>query len=86
MGISKKLLQKFNSLNPEAQKRLSRMCWSDKIEAKEISKEFSISANEINKFMRFYLTEKDFKRWMVRSSKRYNQRSKKAALNKINNI
>ena len=67
MGISKKLLDRFRTLTPDAQKRLSRMCWSDKVTVREIEKQFLISANEIEKFMRFYLSEKDFKRWVIRS-------------------
>ena len=80
MGISKKLSQKFKELNPEARKKLIKMCWSDKISCKQIESEFSLTPNEIEKFMRFELIEKDYKRWMLRRSKKFNQKSKKAAL------
>ena len=80
MSISSKLSKKFKSLSPEARKKLTKMCWSDKVSCSEIEKEFLLSPNEIEKYMRYELSEKDYKRWMLRRSKKFNQKSKKAAL------
>ena len=80
MSISSKLSKKFKELCPEARKRLTKMCWSDKVSCKEIEKAFDLTPNEIEKFMRYELSEKDFKRWMIRRSRKFNQKSKKAAV------
>ena len=79
MSISSKLSTLFKSFTPEAKKRLLKMGWSDKVSIKEIEKEFKLNANQLEKFMRFELSEKDFKRWMIRRHKRFNLKSKKAA-------
>jgi uncharacterized protein (TIGR03643 family) len=79
MGISNKLSKIFKSYSPEAKKRLLKMGWSDKISFKNIEDEFSLSPSQVEKFMRFELDSKSFKRWMIRRSKRFNQKTKKAA-------
>ena len=79
MSISSKLSKKFKELRPEARKKLTKMCWSDKVTCQEIEKAFDLTPNEIEKYMRFELSEKDYKRWMIRRSKKFNQKSKKAA-------
>tara|TARA_B100000927_G_scaffold244405_1_gene206713 strand:- start:59 stop:322 length:264 start_codon:yes stop_codon:yes gene_type:complete len=80
MGISSSLSKIFKSYSPELTKRLIKLCWSDKVSVKEIEKEFNLSANQIEKFMRFSLSGKDFKRWMVRRHKKFNLKSKKASI------
>ena len=77
MGISSSLSKLFKSYSPEARKRLVKLCWSDKVSVNEIEKEFKLSANQIEKFMRFSLPDKDFKRWMIRRHKRFNLKSRK---------
>lgn len=79
MGISSKLSARFNELGEQAKKKLIKLAWTDKISYQEITKEFGFTANEVEKFMRSELTEKEFKRWKVRQSKRFSQKSKKAA-------
>jgi len=80
MSISNKTIKKFKAFSPEVKKRLCKTCWSDKTSANEVFKEFGIFPNEIEKFMRFYLSSGDFKRWSIRGKRRFTQRSKKAAL------
>lgn len=79
MSISKKLAETFKELTPEAKKKLIRMAWSDKTSMKEIEKSFGFSANQVEKFMRFELSEKDYKRWHKRRMTKFNQKSRKAA-------
>jgi len=80
MSISKKLKEKFQGLNSKAQERLKKMAWEDRTTYQEINKEFGLTANEVEKFMRFHLPAGDFKRWKLRQSKRFTLKSKKAAL------
>ena len=85
MSISTKLSNRFKSLSPEARKKLTKMCWSDKLSFKEIQKKFDFSPGELEKFMRYELEEKDFKRWMLRRARCFNQKSKKSALLRFHN-
>lgn len=83
MGISSKLADRINALDEKSTKRLIKMAWEDRVSYKEIKKAFDLSPNEVEKFMRKSLSEKDFKRWKLRQSKRFTLKSKKAALLKI---
>ena len=78
MGISSILSKTFKSYSPEAKKRLINLCWSDSVSVREIEKEYKLNANQIEKFMRFSLSDKDFKRWMIRRHKKFNQKSRKS--------
>lgn len=79
MSISKKQSELFKAMSVETRKRLVKLAWSDKTGMKDIEKEFGLTANQLEKFMRHELTEKDYKRWMIRRSKRFNLKSKRAA-------
>tara|TARA_Y100000296_G_C4933028_1_gene137588 strand:- start:105 stop:362 length:258 start_codon:yes stop_codon:yes gene_type:complete len=80
MGLSSKQKKVFDELSAEAKKRLIKMSWSDKVSFEEIKKVFGLSANQVEKFMLYELGEKDYKRWLKRRVKRFNQKSKKAAI------
>ena len=80
MGISSALSKTFKSYSIEAKKRLTKLCWSDRVTVREIEKEFNLNANQIEKFMRYNLSEKDFKRWMIRRHKKFNQKSRKSKI------
>ena len=80
MGISSKLAERFKDFTPEAKKKITRMAWSDKVTFKEIEMSYGLCSSQVEKFMRFELSEKDFLRWKKRRAKRFNQKSKKAAI------
>ncbi len=73
------MAERFKELTPEAKKKLIKMAWSDKTSMKEIEKSFGFSANQVEKFMRHELSEKDYKRWHKRRATKFNQKSRKAA-------
>ncbi len=80
MGISKDLSQRISALDEKSTKKLIKMAWEDRVSYQEIQKLFGFSPNEVEKFMRKTLSEKDFKRWKLRQAKRFTLKSKKAAL------
>lgn len=76
MAISSKLKDQLNQISETGQKRLCKMAWDDGTSYKDIKKEYNLSPNEIEKFMRFYLSDKDFKRWRNRLAKRTHKKGK----------
>jgi len=76
MALSSKLKKIFESYSPEQNKKLTKMAWEDKVSFKEIKKAFDLSPNDVEKFMRFALPEKDFKRWKIRLEKRSHKKGR----------
>jgi len=76
MALSTKLKNIFDELSEEAKKKLTRMAWDDGTSMKDIEKAFSLSANQVEKFMRYQLSDKDYKRWKNRLSKRTHKKGK----------
>lgn len=76
MGLATKLKRIFESYSPEQSKKLIKMAWEDKVSFKEINKAFDLSPNDVEKFMRFALPEKDFKRWKIRQEKRSHKKGR----------
>lgn len=83
MGISTKLAKQFDQLDEKSKKKLVKMAWEDRVSYKEIKKIFEFSPNDVEKFMRYQLDLKDFKRWKLRQAKRFSLKSKKAAQLKL---
>ncbi len=80
MSISTKLLKKFKELDLKNREKLVKLAWEDRVSYQKISSDFGFSANEVEKFMRYELSERTFKRWRIRQSKRFTLKSKKAAI------
>lgn len=76
MSISTKLKKRFKDLSAEQEKKLIKMAWEYKTTYKEIEKTFGFTPNEMEKFMLYALPEKDFKRWKIKLSKRFNVKGK----------
>ena len=68
MGISRNTAQKWQELSLSDQERITRMAWEDRSTFDDISKQFGLSPNEVEKFMRTQLSEKDYKRWRKRAN------------------
>jgi uncharacterized protein (TIGR03643 family) len=68
MGISSKTAAKWNDLSERDQERIVRMAWEDRSTFDDISKQFGLSPNEVEQFMRTQLDEKAYKRWRRRAS------------------
>lgn len=78
MSISSKLKKRFKELSDEQVKKLIKMSWEYKTTYQEIEKLFHFSPNEVEKFMLYALSEKDYKRWKIKMSKRFNLKGKGA--------
>ena len=76
MSISNELKQRFKSLTEKESEKLKKMAWEYKTSYQDIKKQFKFSPSEVEKFMRFYLMEKDFKRWKIKLQKRFNLKAK----------
>jgi len=68
MGISSKTKLKWLNLSEDDQDRIVRMAWEDRSAFDDISKQFGLSPNEVEQFMRTQLDEKAYKRWRRRAS------------------
>lgn len=68
MGISSKLRQGWEQLSIEEQERIVRMAWEDRSGFESIEKQFSLSPNDVERFMRTQLDPKSYKRWRKRAS------------------
>lgn len=66
--MKNKIQQTYDSLNNEEIDRVIRMCWEDRTPFEMIQEQFGLNPNEVVKFMRKALSEKDFKRWRVRAN------------------
>ena len=79
MSLSKKLQIEFEKIDAKSRTKLVKMAWSDKISFQEIKKLYGFSANQVEKFMRYSLSERDYIRWKKRREKIFNQKSRKAS-------
>ncbi len=70
MGISNSKKKTYQSLSAEDQDRVVRMAWEDRTSFEAIKKQFGLSPNEVESFMRTQLDEKAYKRWRKRASER----------------
>ena len=70
MGISPKQKNKWQSLDVEDQDRIVRMAWEDRTDFESIEKQFGLTPNEVEKFMRTQLDSKAYRRWRRRASER----------------
>ncbi len=68
MGISSQKKESWERINPENKERIVQMAWEDRSAFDDISKQFQISVNDIERFMRTQLNEKDYKRWRKRAN------------------
>ena len=66
--MKNKIEQTFEELNLEDRDRVVRMCWEDRTPFEAIKEQFNLTPNEVVKFMRLALSEKDFKRWRERAN------------------
>lgn len=76
MALSSKLKKYFDSLEEVHKKKLTKMAWEDNVTYKDIEKVYSLSPNQVEKFMRYQLSDKDFKRWKNRLEKRTHKKGK----------
>jgi len=70
MGISKTFKQTIANLSPAEQDRIVRMAWEDRTAFEDITRQFGLSPNEVEKFMRTQLDPKAYRRWRKRASER----------------
>lgn len=70
MGISTRKKKSYQSLTLEEQDRIIRMAWEDRTSFDTITRQFGLSPNDVEKFMRTQLDEKAYKRWRRRASER----------------
>ena len=70
MGRSKRLKEHLESFSLEDQDRIVRMAWEDRTSFESIEKQFGLSPNDVEKFMRTQLDDKAYKRWRRRASER----------------
>ena len=76
MSISKELKNRFKNLTEKESENLKKMAWEYKTSYEEIKKKFNFTPSEVEKFMLFYLDNKDFKRWKIKLQKRFNLKAK----------
>jgi uncharacterized protein (TIGR03643 family) len=70
MAISRKQKRAWQELSEDEQDRIVRMAWEDRTTFDSITEQFSLTANEVVKFMRTQLDTKAYKRWRKRASER----------------
>ena len=68
MSISSESRKKWQALSADDQDRIVRMAWEDRTSFESIQAQFEMTANEVVKFMRTMLEEKDYKRWRRRAT------------------
>lgn len=68
MGISSKKSKKWQTLSEQDQDRILRMAWEDRSSFDAIVLQFGLSPNDVERFMRTQLNEKDYKRWRRRAN------------------
>lgn len=68
MGISSSKSRKWDNLSLEDQERVVRMAWEDRSTFDDISTQFALSPNDVERFMRTQLSEKDYRRWRRRAN------------------
>ncbi|MAF92260.1 MAG: TIGR03643 family protein [Bdellovibrionaceae bacterium] len=70
MGISSKQRKNWQQFKPQVKERIIRMAWEDRSGFESIEKQFSLSPNDIERFMRTQLDTNSYKRWRKRASER----------------
>ena len=73
----------LNNANTEVIDRIIRMCWEDRTPFEAIKTQFDLTPNEVVKFMRKALSEKDFIRWRVRANNKGHLKHMKKRPNEI---
>lgn len=68
MGISRKQKSNWKDFEPADKLRIVTMAWEDRTSFEAISKQFNMSVNDIERFMRTQLNAKDYKRWRRRAN------------------
>ncbi|NQY99851.1 MAG: TIGR03643 family protein [Bdellovibrionales bacterium] len=70
MGISRKTKDDWAELSAEDQDRIVRMAWEDRTSFEAIQRQFGLTPNQVERFMRTQLDEKAYRRWRKRASER----------------
>jgi uncharacterized protein (TIGR03643 family) len=68
MGISSRKKAAWNGLTSDECDRVVRMAWEDRTSFESIEKQFGLSPNDVERFMRTQLDPKAYKRWRRRAS------------------
>lgn len=68
MSSNRKQKEKWKQLSPEDQDRVVRMAWEDRTSFEAIQKQFGLTPNETEKFMRTQLEPSAYKRWRRRAN------------------
>lgn len=68
LGVSRQSKMKWNTLDTDDQDRIVRMAWEDRTSFEAIQKQFGLTPNEVVKFMRTQLSERDYRRWRRRAN------------------
>ncbi|MEO0334888.1 MAG: TIGR03643 family protein [Pseudomonadota bacterium] len=70
MGISRKSKELWANLSEDEKDRIVRMAWEDRTSFDVIEKQFGLSPNDVERFMRTQLDRKAYLRWRRRASQR----------------
>jgi uncharacterized protein (TIGR03643 family) len=70
MGVSSKRKQIWENFSLEDQDRIVRMAWEDRTSFDVIEKQFGLSPNDVERFMRTQLDARAYKRWRKRANQR----------------
>lgn len=68
MGISSKTKTTWQNLKDSDKDRIVRMAWKDRSAFDDIHKQFGLTPNEVEQFMRTQLEDKAYKRWRRKAS------------------
>ena len=66
MGISSKLKKKWEDFSEKQVKELIKMSWEDNTSYEEIQRKFDLNQNQVEKFLRSVMSDKEYKRWKQR--------------------
>lgn len=66
--MSKKSKNQWAHLSEEDQERVVRMAWEDRTSFDNIEKQFGLTANQVEQFMRTQLNTNAYKRWRRRAN------------------
>lgn len=70
MGISSSHKKIWEGFSAEDQDRIVRMAWEDRTPFENIRKQFGLSPNNVERFMRTQLDQKTYRRWRKRATER----------------
>jgi uncharacterized protein (TIGR03643 family) len=68
LAISKSKKKTWDAFSPGDKDRIVRMAWEDRTAFDAIEKQFSLTANEVVRFMRTQLEQKAFEKWRERAN------------------